>query len=273
MMNQRIQISQQSETEIRQVSRSVWEYEYGYSRSAESRNAGDSGQDYITFLEGEGYMLFVICDGISQSYFGEWAAKFLGDHLMDWLQNLNIGDWDEALLQRSLDRYLTNITVIATESLKLHQIPPHIHGMLRDVLSAKKDKGSGAVYGCGRIDLPNDDFPEGRLVLAWQGDIRLRLWSDQMEVTAKLGDRFHTFHQWNSAKGPVGGMPYVYCDSLRIGGTRGALLLYSDGLNALDPIEHISKDLLLLLLKAEAEEASSDDLSVFHLCWNYNLPR
>ncbi|MDQ0885092.1 hypothetical protein QFZ81_000180 [Paenibacillus sp. V4I9] len=270
-MNKRIEISQQTETEVQQVIHSFWDYQYGYSRSAETREAGDSGQDYLSFLEEEGSLLFVICDGVSMSYFGDFAAKFLGDHLIDWLININEDDQSEETLQQILNQYLKEIAVRATESLKGHQIPPHIKGMLREVLAAKKEHGSGAIYGCGRIDLPSKKFPEGRILLAWQGDVRLRLWTDHTEWTTKLGDRFYTHHQWNSTCGPVGGMPHVFCETLRDWGSQGSILLYSDGLKALNNLERISGKQLQLTLTKEGQNPSSDDMSVFHVRWDTSL--
>ena len=253
------------------MTRSSWDYHYGYSRSAESRAADDRGQDYLTFQEDGGSIIFVLCDGISMSYYGDFAARFLGNCLLDWLNSLPEGIQNEESLQQQLDQLLRERAVRATERLKYHQIPPHIRGIHREVLASKKELGSSAIYGCGRIDFPGERYPEGRIVLAWQGDIRLRLWAEQKECTAKLGDRFHTSHQWNSKSGPVGGMPHVHCESLCGEGDRGAVLLYSDGLKGIDSWNVIAGSQLSQAMTNEARNPSSDDMSVFYVRWNFTL--
>jgi len=269
MAASRIWLSQSEETEVQEAVGVDWTYHYGYSRSAESREGGDDGQDYVSLSEDEDSLLFVVCDGISMSYFGDFAARFLGDALIEWLMKLAAKPLTEEELQISLQRFLTDKAREATCALQEHVIPDHIKGMLREVLLAKKAKGSGTVFGCGRLDRPGPAFPNGRLVLAWQGDVRLRLWDGRTECSHRLGNRFDTRHQWNSVVGPVGSAPHVICESLNTWEEGGGLLLYSDGLKALDQLASITRDDLAAVLKREAVDPSSDDMSVVHVRWAF----
>ncbi|WP_239617467.1 hypothetical protein [Cohnella mopanensis] len=266
-MSRLIQLPQQSETALRQVRQPSWTYRYGYSRSAESAASGDPGQDYLSFAESESSFIFALCDGISMSYFGDIAAKYLGDRLIEWLGQLEDGRNGISELEQSLERYLKEITDQATRSLERHRIPSRIHGLLREIILDKKAKGSASMYGCGRIDLPCKAFPEGRIVLAWQGDIRLRVWKDGLERTSLLGDRFDTRQQWNSVLGPVGGKPNLLYDDLR-SWKEGAVLLYSDGLKAIDAWERFTHEKLEGVMKQEAAHPSSDDISLLHIIWD-----
>jgi len=151
--------------------------------------------------------------------------------------------------------------------LDRHRLPSRIQGLLRDIILDKKAKGSASMYGCGRIDLPGKAFPAGRIVLAWQGDIRLRVWKDGKEQTSMLGNRFDTRHQWNSVLGPVGGKPHLICEDLR-SWKEGAVLLYSDGLQAIDAWDRFPHEKLAEVMKQEADHPSSDDISLLHILWD-----
>lgn len=267
MMDKRIQLPQESETELRGIGEGPWYCRYGYSRSYESRQAGDSGQDYVAFEMNGRTVSFTVCDGISMSYFGELAAKFLGDALLGWLKNVNKACPEMDALQMELKCFLQKSAAMAARQFDGHQIPSHIKGMLREVLASKKQRGSGTVYACGRIDLPQSAFPEGRLLLAWQGDIRVRLWDGQDERKDILGDRFQTRNQWNSTAGPVGEGPHLYCGSLTDWSPAGSVLMYSDGLKALDQIGGLTEQIIRDNMQHEANNPSSDDMSLFHVRW------
>jgi len=267
-----VQVSQYAETAMQEAIRDGWLYRYGYSRAMESQAAGDPGQDYLTIAEQEGSLQFVLCDGVSQSYYGDLAAKFIGDRLLDWLSD--VGDRQESHdsgLQTSLRRYLTALTGEAQTLVRQHHIPPEVPDMLREVLQAKKELGSAAMYCAGRIDLPNESKPDGRLWLVWQGDIRCRIWNGSAEESKmRFGDRFHTWHQWNTTAGAVGGMPHVYQDRLVHGGKRGELLLYSDGLQALDCMACLTDERLAEIAADEAGHRSSDDICYLQVMWDFN---
>ncbi|WP_138755911.1 hypothetical protein [Paenibacillus sinopodophylli] len=250
------------------VNRGTWSYQYGYSRSAEAIASGDVGQDYVTLAEEQNHIAFALCDGISMSYFGDLAARFLGDRLRDWISTLNQGSLNARDLSNQLHGHLREWADKADSQLKDHQIPDGVKGMLRDVLLAKKKLGSATVYACGRIDMPSVAFPQGRIILAWQGDTRIRMWADQQEQKGYFGDRFHTREQWNTVNGPVGGMPHIYMNHLLHGDNEGRLLIYSDGLQIIDHSDDVSIEAISSVMKKEAVNPSSDDMSVFQIEWH-----
>ncbi|QGQ98825.1 hypothetical protein EHS13_30075 [Paenibacillus psychroresistens] len=268
-----IRLPQESETEVHAISNSIWQYQYAYYRSLESREVNDPGQDYLTFLAAENCMLITVCDGVSLSYYGDIAAKFLGDQLLKWLLAYDHAELDSLSIQADIDKYLRDITCEATELLDKHELPSHIQGILREVLAAKKEHGSDSVYGAARVDLPSALYPNGRILIIWQGDIRIRLWSSDEESTERLGDQFHTSHRWNSRSGPVGSSPHVYCNDLLSFGTKGRLLLYSDGLDQLDSLQIPTLEEIKHTLNITAQNPSSDDMSFFNACWDMALIR
>lgn len=258
---------------MEQISRPGWSCRYGYSRATECREADDPGQDYLTLDIGDNRLQFVLCDGISQSYYGELAAKLVGDRLLDWLADIGVpSPADQVQLQRRWENSLRELTITADELLRQHVISPDIQGMLREVLSDKKRLGSATMYCGGRIDFPDNAIPEGRILLAWQGDIRCRIWNGTAEATeARLGNRFDTREQWNSVAGSIGGRPHLMVDRLLRENKRGELLIYSDGLQVLDRLDIVPAQQLAAAAAEEARHPASDDISYLQIQWDYTL--
>jgi len=60
-------------------------YRFAFDRSADSIKANEPGQDYIAIIASDDRIAFVLCDGVSQSFYGDLAARILGDQLVAWL--------------------------------------------------------------------------------------------------------------------------------------------------------------------------------------------
>lgn len=258
---------------MQQASRPGWACRYGYVRSMECRQAGESGQDYLALDIGDQGLSFVLCDGISQSYYGELAARMVGDRLLDWLAEAGEAARDEPeALRRHWDACSRELAASASQTIREHEISTDIQGMLREVLLDKKRLGSATVYCGGRIDFPCDAFPGGRLLLVWQGDIRCRIWNGTSEVTwSRLGNRFHTREQWNSIAGPTGGIPHLFMDRLLHGARRGELLIYTDGLKVLDSHNPVTGQALAQAVASASGQPASDDISYLQVQWDYKL--
>lgn len=267
-------VPQDRETGVEVVQGPTFTCRYAYARSADTQKAGDVGQDYLTFRQDEATFVFALCDGVSQSFYGDLAARFLGDALLAWLSDRLPLTTDAATIRTALSAYLRDLTGPATEQVQRHPLPPDIPPMLRDVLEEKRALGSESTFVCGRIDLPGPRFPQGRIVLAWMGDSRLRLWGPEGERSADLGGEFKTEQRWSSRRGPVGGEPHVFVAPLERDGRRTlvGLMAYSDGLAALDARDEVPSNRALQDMIASAgEAATSDDLSFLEV-WLGPLP-
>jgi len=266
-------LPQGQETPVQVVRGPTFAYRFAYSRAAETCTAGDVGQDYLVVWEGEQTFVFALCDGVSQSFYGDLAARHLGDALVIWLGEHLPYTMDPEAIRISLTVCLRDLTGPVTEQVQHHSLPPDIPLLLRDVLEEKRALGSESTFVCGRIDLPDGDFPAGRLVLAWMGDSRLRLWDKEDECTADLGGVFETTQRWSSRRGLVGGKPNVYVAFLEQESRRiNQLMAYSDGLTALDiwdkdPSNHAVQD----LITRASEAATSDDISFLEI-WLGPIP-
>jgi hypothetical protein len=258
-----VQLPTDRETPLQAGRNGVFGWRCAYSRSADSRAVGDPGQDYLTFDSDEQAFVFALCDGVSQSFYGGLAARLLGDALMAWLVEHLPRIADPAIIRQALGSYLEKLTAEATRQTQRHALPPDIPPMLRDVLETKRAIGSQSTFLCGRLELQTLDHPEGRLVLAWMGDSRLRLWGPDGERDSIRGETFDTDQRWSTREGLVGGEPNVFATPMDSVGKSGlTVLAYSDGLAALDGCAALPSDASVQELLALANEsATSDDIA------------
>lgn len=269
-----IQIRQDSDCAVQLIHNATSTHRYAYARSADTRAANDLGQDYLTLHQSEHTFIFVLCDGVSQSFYGDLAARILGDALVSWLLTELPGGLDTQKIGEVLDSYLQRLTAQATELVNQQPLPENIPQMLQEVLEQKRASGSESTFVCGRIDLPSQDWPQGRVILAWMGDSRLRIWGPYGERTGELGDRFKTEQRWSSRRGLVNGNANLSISPLQHEGQYivQRLLAYSDGLHALDTqAEPLSNAALQELIEQTGEDATSDDISILEV-WLGPLP-
>lgn len=258
-----VRIDQSSESPLRTEEGTDFRYSYAFAPSADSQRDDEPGQDYLTFSDLGRRFVFAACDGVSQSFYGNLAARFLGDKLVAWLAQRSPAPVDSDILKSEMAGYLTDLTAIATEQVEGHPIPTE-PALLHDVLLEKQARGSETMFVCGRVDLPDAGFPDGRIMLFWMGDMRVHLWRGDERVD--LGD-YEASPRWSSRLGPVGGEARLYHESLTPDMPFTRLIVYSDGLSLLDPI--ISRQLPVYSLQEIIEDTKtrpdSDDVTYFAL--------
>lgn len=233
---------------------------YGYGRAAESISVGESGQDFAAVRINDGSCSFVVCDGVGMSYRGDFAARFLGSSLLDWMER------ESDITPARFKSYLKSLAAEAASELAAESLS-HVSEMLRNVLEDKRKQGSQSMYICGKIELPARSGKKGRMILAWQGDSRLRLWQGDQELEHMFRGSFQTGERWSSARGPVGGEPHWQefklsaKDSIR-------LQMYTDGLSDLDAIrDWLPDDQIQVLLDARHTNGLDDDAAYIELGW------
>lgn len=271
VVRRQLRLAQDRDTGVHHLRSRFFRLRYAYARSAESRAVGDASQDYLVMDWSGSTLVFALCDGVSQSFFGGLAARYLGDGLVDWLAELAIVPTDEAALAASLGRHLGAMTARGTLLVRRQELPAG-PSLLLDVLEEKRARGSESTFVGVRIDIPGPELPAGRLLMCWMGDSRLRLWSPgagaaeaEVELAGLLGDTFITHERWSTRSGVVGDRPHARILPLRdqTGSPRVVrCMTYSDGLASLDGIASPPSDAALLGLIAESQEdPASDDIS------------
>ncbi len=256
-------IPQSTETRVETVHHTRLSYRYAYARAAETRKASEIGQDYLAIVDEDTTLVFALCDGVGQSFYGNIAARFLGNALVDWLSQGDLS-WVAGAdsIRRALNAHLAGLTSQASAQVDAVRLPNDMPALFREVLEEKRTLGSQSTFVCGRVDLPDPSCPGGRLVLAWLGDSRLRVWRADGKAL-DLGDTFHTEDRWATNRGVLGDSVHAYVGSLEGEGQPIArLLLYSDGLASLDDTSIGLSDLAMQTLIDETwSTPASDDVS------------
>ena len=228
---QNISLRQDQETGVREIVAGNFRLRYLYARSSDCRQSDDPGQDYVTLRQDGRRLAFALCDGVSQSFYGDLAARLLGDALVEWLwDRLPAGEFQREPIRQALHDYLTDLTDEATRQVRRIPIPADAPPLLRDALEQKRAIGSEATFVCGTVEMPGPNLPHGRVVLAWLGDAELQLWGKERDRTGELGAEWIEARRWSTKVGPKGGTIGVFVG--RIEDVR-RVLAYSDGIASL----------------------------------------
>ena len=251
-----VRVSQEQDTPVIAEQRRVYGYRYAYNRSADSQAHHDKGQDYLTFHENGKRLVFALCDGVSQSFYGDLAAYLLGDALVYWLWKRTPAKPET--LQKDLEEFLDSLVEPASKQVETYPIPSDLAPMIYQVLEQKRAVGSESTFVAGLFD-----FAAGQLFLAWMGDSRLRLWGKDGEITGRLGDAFHTQERWSTRRGRIGDLHTL---SMPLGELR-YLIAYSDGLAKLDKVmaRHFRDASIDSIIEDALLQPESDDTSFFEV--------
>jgi len=237
--------------------RQGYSYRFTFARSSESQATGDPGQDFLAYREEGSRLAVVLCDGVSQSFYGDLAARFLGKRLLDWLWELEPGD--EEALRVQLLNFLAGLVPEAAREVATVQLPASLPQMLVQVLEEKRAMGSETMFTAALFDRTY-----GRVVLASLGDMRTRVWSATgREITVSLGEKTDSSQRWSTLMGPKG-QPHVKILDLR---SISSLVLYSDGLASMDDssVNTISNAILSRAIQQTFLDPKSDDVSFFEI--------
>lgn len=248
---------QKQEVKVTLQEKATLAYRYAYNRSAECMQNDDPGQDYLAFREDHARLVFVLCDGVSQSFFGDVAASFLGDRLVDWL-------WSSAALRvneiaLALQNYLSSLVPNATERVAITPLEDGIPDMLRSVLEEKRATGSETMFVAGVVDTTHC-----KAILLSLGDMRLRVWNQsKFEITNELGLSPNTNERWSTLRGSIGTVHVKELPLEKI----YSIAAYSDGLARVDkaPLFRLSNRAVQESIYLSLESPSSDDVSFFQI--------
>jgi hypothetical protein len=232
------------------------------SRSHEAIESKLQNEDYVAFRYDERRLALVMCDGVGQSFFGEIAARFLGERLVEWLWELPSDAAQDGKTQAErLFNDLHAWTEAATELVNRHPLPKKSkNSLLHTALERKREAGSAAVFACARIDLSEG----GTSCLAfWLGNTQLRFWDGKGKELSLISDYAHNA-QWSTAKGPLNSdvAHYLAMPSLAEKAVK-RLMLHTDGVHQFaDKLGGLTKPRLEKILRELADDPASDDVSL-----------
>ncbi len=228
-------------------------------------------QDYARVVSNrEGSSIcFCVCDGVSNSYKGNFAAQYLAECLVDWLQKLAVFPRKSSKLLKILRPRLNEWASEAQSALLCFDIPSELPALVREVLEELRSTyGSETVFLCGRIDSVERPRLRSqshcvRALFCWMGNVTARLFitGDQH---IDMGDKGNDFNRWSTVRGRHGNIQIkVFTFD-----TIGRLIVHTDGL---DSIGGELADLSDVELQIRAQQLlalpTNDDMTVLDLQW------
>ena len=238
-------------------------FTYVYARSRDTREAQSTGQDFIAYRYNEQRIAFAVCDGVSQSFFGDLAARFLGMQLVEWLWTVDTTA--ESAYLDALNEALHRWTQAATELVQAKAFRADLPEMQKVALERKRANGSESMFVAGQVDRQNN-----RLALCWLGDMRLHLWASDATELAIPGAAWETRERWSTRVGPknAAGRGCV----LPLSGIR-RITAHSDGVGRFaDSFSQLAQDQLGPMIDELQAAPTSDDVSVFDIDLNAPAP-
>jgi hypothetical protein len=273
LVEKELTLPQSTETDITTERHGHFRLRYLYARAHETRtaNPAEKGQDYITVRDNGSRLVFAVCDGVSGSFFGDIAAKYLGEHLIDWL-------WDvfptiageEKQIQERLNEYLNLLTKSPDSLIQLPEVPADQPEMVKRVLEKKRnDAGSETTFSCGSIDISNPDrnTTPGKFFCAWMGNTEIQVFRlNKDDQPADLGASWDDKYRWSSNRGIVNGPPPIY---LGTSDEVSHLVIFSDGFApARSKLGNFPSDDDLRSEVASLDASSmSDDVAFLEISW------
>jgi hypothetical protein len=236
---------------------------YLYDRSHDSRQNDACGQDFVAYSYDTERIAFAVCDGVSQSFYGDLAARFLGEHLVAWLGDLDPQSVPSlsagafaALVDEALRAWVPEASALVAAKAVGEQVPP----MVVDALARKREVGSESMFVAGLIDLAG-----GRLMACWMGDMRLWLWNAENQPIDLPGAAWETRERWSSRVGPKNGRPRAMMFPLA-GVAR--VTAHSDGVGShTGDLQIITLERLDSLVRELGAAPSSDDVSILDIAF------
>lgn len=225
-----IQFSQKCDLSFTKEPSQHGEIGYLFSRSADSFLYDTEGQDYFVFHDGIDNFCFVVCDGVGQSYFGQLAAAFLGEHLLTWLKNLDSEMLHDPNLAEQLSVYLNGLISSAQEMVIQHQLPTNLPNLQLMALTEQKNYGSEAVFVAGRVDFNSGTKDQSHLLnLFWLGDAQFHFY-DFKGNEFDFPGKWKNSERWSTKHGIKGADKVNHWVDKRPG--VGKLVAHSDGIKS-----------------------------------------
>jgi hypothetical protein len=247
-----------------------------YQRCAEARTQSLPGQDYarlVATAEGD-TICFCVCDGVGSSYRGDFAARFLAEHVVAWLCELSRLPEQVEPLASTLREELARWAKEAQNTLLTQALPAAATGLVAEVLhELREEYGGEAVFLAGRMTSPHVPFlPWGNeacveALFCSLGNVAGQVLAEgERSDLAASGDG----NRWSSARSLRGHLRVwrQAPDHLE------RLIVYTEGARDLRPHLAVAGD-AELRERAAALLATpgSDDVTILDIAWRSGAPK
>ena len=200
---------------------------------------------------------------MGQSYFGDLAARLLGDALLEWLWAVPAAGVSADDLGTELTTWLTDLTKAGTATVSATSCHPNLAPLIAQVLERKRAEGSATTVTGGRIDLSGD----GRIRLhgGGAGGFPARVWIEGTEITVHSAAS-QVGSGWSNPARDRGGPPSLSMFNSQVKAVR--ILAYTDGLVSLDPVtDNLASPDLQRLAGSEESQAEIFQVVTISRSW------
>lgn len=276
-----IESEQSKDTQLTQIARGPFILRYASYRKGEDAKLGLRSEDYIVSKLTPGQAIFGLCDGVGSSFYGNIGSQFLGETILNWLGNISnpnnsgfIGDNNVKLnletLNTDLNNELNSKINLATNIIQNRKITSNSELIQLAEKTQRDDFGTQSNFVGGIIWPKSIDIPDGRVLLFWLGNARVRIFNkiennkfEELTHLTKWGENPQQLKEvWSSKEGVVGHVYSYVTDLSKI----TTVIAYSDGLEGVE--EKITPNLQGVNLEAlihQAQSIKDDDVSYLEI--------
>jgi hypothetical protein len=223
-------LDNETETELSTRTLGPFNWRCVYQRSYDGRHSESVGQDAAAWHTSDRSFEFAVCDGVSNSFYGEIAARFMADALVTWLGSLENEAPDASALREGLAIRLRDEAPRAQLLVERMELPASLPALAIEALEQKRRLGSQTTLAAARVTHGVDGSIH--VVVLRLGDTRIRVWLDGAEERDIVGAPT-SGEAWSTVRGVVGGQVSVALRSFAKA-ARLRIAAYSDGLDVLD---------------------------------------
>lgn len=237
------------------------------ARCRESQSQALVNQDYVLAnVQQDGSSLcFCVCDGVSNSYRGDFAARYLGTRLVQWLQNLPVFNWTSTSWKIQLRAELDAWSREAHSELLRTSLPESLPYLVREVLEEQRNTyGSETVFLGGRINKASSKAEHSvEIFLCWMGNITAHVFTTD-EHCIVLGGDDASAKGWSTGRGLRGNLSTWHTGLT----TLERLIVHTDGLDMIEKqLPTLSDEALQTQARRLLLMPQSDDMTVLTLQW------
>ena len=159
MGNQNIRDIQYGFFAIPTSDRPLAECRLGYRRCFDFDPSNTAGQDFAAVRADAEYVVGIVADGVSQSFFGDIAAKQVSLFLLDELWHARA----KPTSKEELEDRLHSLEAAVAARVKDYPLPKHLPELQLGALEKVRTRGSQTVFGAFILDLKNRELTAYRV--------------------------------------------------------------------------------------------------------------
>jgi hypothetical protein len=263
-----IELEQAKDTPISVYPRGPMQVRYAYARSMDSIKAGVRGQDYLVFRAEPHRIVFAVCDGVGNSFYGGVGSQIVGEKLAEMLWHIPVYSEYSATAQE-IHQSLHEETGFAKQFISQMDFS-HMPEIKRNaLLNQAKEVGTQSNFVSGLVETPSPELPEGRVVLFWLGDAKLRVWKGNEDKSELLEAIWNSKEGWSSKAGVIGDIRHFACTLQDI----DCVMAHSDGLDSISDQFNpdMAGNVINAGIKCIQNGRNSDDISFLEITYSNEI--